>query len=144
LIPYAVHFFCNIDRYQYYFYVLIMFPHSLNFTTGDIAHPAKVSTCVIGTEKSKVIPTPYYLLFILWPVVSLGILSGSQHGSSSSCPSLVLVHRCLYVCVIVIHDGSSLSFVSCTSIFSYLPLPFALYTFPSSSQFSIWLFAVIS
>ena len=46
-----------------------------------------------------------------------GILSGSQHGSSSNCPPFELVPLCLYVCVLVFH-GFSLSFVSCTPIFS--------------------------
>ena len=62
--------------------------------------------------------SPPYLPSIYWPAVSLGILSGSQHGSSSNCPPFDLVPLCLYVCVLVFYDGFSLSFVCCTPIFS--------------------------
>ena len=42
--------------------------------------------------------SPIYLPFIYWPVVSLGILSGSQQGSSSYYPPFDLVYLCLSVC----------------------------------------------
>lgn len=54
LIPYAVHFCCNIDRYQNYF---LFWPRSHIASISPrvtLAHPANVSTCVISLSQSKV------------------------------------------------------------------------------------------